>query len=79
MKLLLDQDVYATTARFLVDEGHDVVRAAELGLSRAKDETFQDAVHAELARVLTLYSADELQSAFVVIEPDRHRFRKLPQ
>jgi predicted nuclease of predicted toxin-antitoxin system len=38
----------------------------------------QDAVHAELARVLTLYREPELMASFVVIEPGRHRLRKLP-
>lgn len=38
MKLLLDQDVYASTGRFLDGLGHDVVRAAQLGLSQAADE-----------------------------------------
>ena len=38
MKLLLDQDVYAITAKFLVDAGHDVVLVAQLGLSQASDE-----------------------------------------
>ena len=38
MKLLLDQDVYETTARFLVGLGHDVVRVAELGMAQASDE-----------------------------------------
>ena len=38
MKLLLDQDVYAVTARYLGELGHDVVLAAQLGFSRAKDE-----------------------------------------
>ena len=33
-------------------------------------------VHAELERVLTLYSEQELQGSFVVIEPGRHRMRK---
>lgn len=37
----------------------------------------RDAVHAELARVLTLYSEQELQASFVVIEPARHRMRKV--
>jgi len=39
MRMLLDQDVYAVTARFLAQAGHDIVLAAELGLSRADDET----------------------------------------
>ncbi len=30
MRLLLDQDVYETTARFLIDWRHDVVSVAEL-------------------------------------------------
>lgn len=37
----------------------------------------QAAVHAELERVLTLYSEKDLQEAFVVVEPGRHRIRKL--
>jgi hypothetical protein len=31
MKLLLDQDIYSYTAKFLLDHGHDAVRASELG------------------------------------------------
>lgn len=38
MNFLLDQDVYAVTARFLLRLGHDVVQVAQLGLSRAQDE-----------------------------------------
>jgi predicted nuclease of predicted toxin-antitoxin system len=38
MKFLLDQDVYAATARFLLDLGHDVVLVARIGLSRAQDQ-----------------------------------------
>jgi predicted nuclease of predicted toxin-antitoxin system len=37
----------------------------------------QASVHAELERVLTLYSEQELQASFVVVEPGRHRIRKL--
>lgn len=117
MKFLLDQDVYASTARFLTDLGHDVVLVAKIGLSRASDSDLlkaardqgrifvtrdrdfgglvfvqdlgtgviylrilpstQNAVHQELARVLSEHSEDELMLAFVVVEPGRHRFRKL--
>src|SRR5262245_13453414 len=35
------------------------------------------AVHDELARVLTIHSEQELKTSFVVIEPGRHRIRKL--
>jgi predicted nuclease of predicted toxin-antitoxin system len=118
MRLLLDQDVYATTAKFLTGLGHDVVRAAQVGLSRASDQKLlstareqdrilvtrdrdfgalvfvnalgagvlylrmlpstQDSVHNELARVLQSYSEEEMKKAFVVVEADGHRFRRLP-
>jgi predicted nuclease of predicted toxin-antitoxin system len=117
MRFLLDQDVYAVTAQFLIDLRHDVVLAAQLGLSQAKDEVLlrtaqeqdrifvtrdrdfgslvfikamgsgvlylrilpstQKAVHSEIKRVLSIYREDELMKAFVVIEPDGHRFRRL--
>ncbi len=38
MKFLLDQDVYAVTARFLRGLGHDVVPVAQIGLAQADDE-----------------------------------------
>lgn len=118
MKFLLDQDVYAVTARFLDGLGHDVLPVAQIGLSQADDSDLlkkaqeldrifvtrdrdfgglvfvgglgagviylrmlpstQNAVHDELERVLISYLEMELKSAFVVIEPGRHRFRKLP-
>lgn len=37
----------------------------------------QAAVHAELERVLSRYSETELLNAFVVVEPGRHRLRRL--
>jgi predicted nuclease of predicted toxin-antitoxin system len=117
MRFLLDQDVYAVTAEFLIGLGHDVVLAAQLGLSQANDEfllrkaqeqsrifvtrdrdfgslvfvkavgsgvlylrilpSTQKAVHSEVERVLNIYREDELMKAFVVIEPDGHRFRRL--
>jgi len=118
MKLLLDQDVYAVTARFLSSLGHDVLPVAHIGLSQADDERLlriaqeqgrifvtrdrdfgslayvkalgagvlylrilpstRNAVHSELERVLKTYSAEELRHAFVVIEADRHRIRRIP-
>jgi len=117
VKFLLDQDVYASTARFLTGMGNDVVLVAKLGLSRADDSDLlriareqervfvtrdrdfgglvfvqdlgagviylrmlpstQNAVHQELGRVLSEHSEVELLQAFVVVEPGRHRFRKL--
>lgn len=117
MKILTDQDVYATTLRLLRDLGHDVVSAADLGMERATDEellafsrkekrcfvtrdrdfgrlAFSQkqgggilylrmapstvvVVHAELNQVLERHTEKELLSAFVVVEPARHRYRKL--
>jgi predicted nuclease of predicted toxin-antitoxin system len=117
MRLLLDQDVYAVTARFLVDAGYDVVLVAQIGLSQASDEeilrtaqeqnrilitrdrdygnlvfvramgsgviylrilpTTVNNVHNELVRVMETYAEVELVGAFVVVEPDGHRFRKV--
>ena len=36
------------------------------------------AVHNELAQILTRYPETELLHAFVVVEPGRHRIRRLP-
>jgi predicted nuclease of predicted toxin-antitoxin system len=119
MKLFLDQDVYAITARYLNQLGYDVILAAQLGLSRAKDEEFlkeaedqgrifvtrdkdfgnlvfvkgtgsgviylrilpstQEEVHKELAKVLKLYTEDELSKSFVVIEAKGHRIRRVKE
>lgn len=38
MRLLIDQDVYEITARFLIELGHDVLRVREIGMARASDE-----------------------------------------
>jgi predicted nuclease of predicted toxin-antitoxin system len=117
MRFLLDQDVYAITARFLRDFDHDIVTAADIGGSRAADEDLLTiaqeqerifvtrdrdfgglvfvrdfgtgvmylriesstlhSVHEELARVLQSYSEEDLQKAFVVVEPGRHSGHQL--
>lgn len=119
MKLLLDQDIFAKTRRFLEELGHDVIPVAQLGLAQASDTDLlkkseelsrifvtrdrdfgglvfvsglgagviylrmlpstQEAVHHELGRVLKIYSAEKLKAAFMVVEPGRHRFRKIPK
>ena len=38
-EILLDQDVYFSTAKFLISLGHDVLRVSDLGLAQASDET----------------------------------------
>jgi predicted nuclease of predicted toxin-antitoxin system len=117
VKFLLDQDVYALTARFLTAQGHDVVTASQLGLSRAQDidllkrsaddgrifvtrdrdygnlvfvhsagsgviylrmlPSTMEAVHVEMKKVLETYSETELTKAFVVVEENRHRIRRI--
>ena len=117
MKLLLDQDVYEMTARFLINLQHDVLRVRELGMAQASDEenlkkalelnrvfitrdrdyrnlvfvkkirsgvlylrvlpSNINQVHAELERVLSLYDERDLKSSFVVVEADKHRFRRI--
>lgn len=57
MKLLLDQDVYEATARFLIELNHDVVRVRELGMARAGDEE-------------NLLKAQELNRVFVTRDKD---------
>lgn len=115
MKLLLDQDVYELTARYLGELGHDVLRVAELGMATASDQenlnkarelgrlfvtrdfgnlvflrrqgggviylrmlpSNRDSVHGQLSKIFDSYNEQELMGAFVVVEPGRHRFRKL--
>jgi len=64
MKLLLDQDVYAATARFLLDLGHDVVLVASIGLSRAQDQEILR-VAQEQKRVLVTRDRDFGNLVFV--------------
>ena len=47
MRFLADQDVYALAIRFLRDQGHDVVTAAEWGMSQAADSELLKAAHAD--------------------------------
>tara|TARA_B100000315_G_scaffold90669_1_gene83330 strand:- start:250 stop:609 length:360 start_codon:yes stop_codon:yes gene_type:complete len=119
MRFLLDEDVYAATARLLGDLGHELVSAAETWGPGTNDEALltkaqeqglilltrdrdfgglvflrrlavgviyirilpstQNAVHQELQTVLRSYSENDLMKAFVVVEPGRHRFRRLAE
>ena len=38
MNLFTDQDVYRATVKFLISQGHNVICARDVGLSRAIDE-----------------------------------------
>ena len=45
MRFLIDQDVYAVTIRFLRELEHDVILAADLGMSRVDDDVLLRAAH----------------------------------
>ena len=45
---------------------------------RMSPSTMQS-VHRELETVLQSYAEEDLKAAFVVVEPGRHRFRRLPE
>lgn len=117
MKFPLDQDVYALTARFLTEQGHDVLTASQLGLSRAQDSDLlkraadegrifvtrgrdygnlvfvhgagsgviymrmlpsnMETVDMEMKKVIETCSETELSRAFVVVEENRHRIRRV--
>lgn len=53
MKILADHNVYASTVRLLLKLGHDVVRVAELGLSRAADESLLQVAQREGRLLIT--------------------------
>jgi len=64
MKFLIDQDVYTITIRFLRELGHDVVLAADLGLSRANDEILLQTAH-EQDRIFVTRDRDYGNLVFV--------------
>jgi len=64
MRLLLDQDVYAGTERFLIQAGHDVTPVVLLGLSRAGDEEILRAAQ-EQNRILVTRDRDFGNLVFV--------------
>lgn len=64
MKFLLDQDVYAATARFLSALGHEVVPVAHLGLAQAADEALLKTAHAQ-GRILVTRDRDYGSLVFV--------------
>lgn len=118
MKLFIDQDVYRITVEFLKSEGHDVICAKEVDLSKATDDELLiwarqnkrilvtrdkgfgalvfvsyiqtegvillridpvtiEPVHKELTLFFKKHSDLDFHNCFCVIEPYRHRIRKL--
>ncbi|HXD12150.1 MAG TPA: DUF5615 family PIN-like protein [Anaerolineales bacterium] len=65
MKFLLDQDVYALTERFLREQAYDVVKASELGLSRADDSELLK-VAGEQGRIFVTRDRDYGNLVFVL-------------
>ena len=64
MRLLLDQDVYFVTSKFLIEAGHDVVPVSELGLSQADDEDILRTAHNQ-KRILVTRDRDYGNLVFV--------------
>jgi predicted nuclease of predicted toxin-antitoxin system len=64
LKFLIDQDVYALTARHLASPGHDVVTAAERGHSCAAD-SFLLQLAATESRILITRDRDYGELVFV--------------
>ncbi|MBW4618130.1 MAG: DUF5615 family PIN-like protein [Cyanosarcina radialis HA8281-LM2] len=64
MRFLLDQDVYALTARFLIESGHDVVLVSQIGLSQAPDEEILSVAQEE-NRILVTRDRDYGNLVFV--------------
>ena len=64
MRLLIDQDVYAHTIRFLTNSGHDVVAVASIGLSQASDEEILQAAQ-DRNRILVTRDRDFGNLVFV--------------
>jgi len=64
MRFLLDQDVYAATARFLSGLGHEVVLAAQLGLSQADDSDLLRIAH-DQSRIFVTRDRDFGRLVFV--------------
>ncbi len=68
MKLLLDQDVYASTAHFLRSLQHDIVTAAEIGASRKEDAILLRMAH-EQDRIFVTRDRDFGSLVFVSDDP----------
>jgi predicted nuclease of predicted toxin-antitoxin system len=64
MRLLLDHDVYAVTARFLSDLGHDVLPVGQIGLAVAEDREILR-VAQEQSRILVTRDRDFGNLVFV--------------
>jgi predicted nuclease of predicted toxin-antitoxin system len=60
------------------DFGHLVVRRDLMAgvLYLRSTPVALDSIHTELAQILETYSEEQLRSAFIVVEPGRHRYRK---
>ncbi|MFB2972824.1 DUF5615 family PIN-like protein [Aerosakkonema sp. BLCC-F183] len=64
MKFLIDQDVYAVTAKFLMDTGHDVILVSQINLAQASDEEILTADQ-EQNRILVTRDRDYGNLVFV--------------
>ena len=79
MRFLIDQDVYAVTAKFLIDAGHDVILVSQIGLAQASDEEILKVAHSE-NRILVTRDRDYGNLVFLrAIGTGVIYFRALPK
>jgi len=64
MRFLVDQDVFASTTRFLRNLGHDAISVSEIGLAQASDEKLLQTAQ-ELERILVTRDRDYGSLVFV--------------
>ncbi|MCW6039039.1 DUF5615 family PIN-like protein [Spirulina subsalsa FACHB-351] len=64
MKLLLDQDVYQGTVRFLLELNHDILQVEEIGMAQASDEEILKAAKGQ-NRILVTRDRDYGNLVFV--------------
>lgn len=69
LRLYLDQMLRLEVAQALRDEGHDVIRASEVGQARADDHTI---LHTAIAESRILITLDEHFGDWVILPISKH-------
>ncbi len=69
LRLYLDQMLQIDVAKSLRSEGHDVIRASEIGQARAND---QEILHKAIAENRILVTLDEHFGDWVILPLSRH-------
>lgn len=76
MRFLIDMPLSPALAKWLLEQGHDAVHAAELGLERADDEVIIERARGEVRTVITAdLDYPQLLALSEAIEPSLILFR----